>query len=181
MQCPKCHTELIPRAIETVTVDECGGCEGIWFEKEELRMVKDATDPDLNWMDFEIWGKPEALKVSGTRSQCPRCAVSMHVLDYDDTGVEVEYCDQCSGVWLDKGKLGTIIDALERELLDKSLGDYVKETLGEAKELLIGPESFVSEWKDFATVVRLLQYRLLSLRPEIAKKIVLFQRNPFNI
>ena len=181
MLCPKCQAELIPRTLETVTVDECRQCEGIWFDKDELRMVKDRTDPDLNWMDFEIWTEPEAITVAGGRTQCPHCAVPMHVLDYDDTGVQIDYCDQCNGVWLDKGKLGRIIMALEQELLAKSLGDYVKETLGEAKALLAGPESFVSEWKDFATIARLLQYRILSLKPELADRILFLQRNPLNI
>ena len=180
MQCPQCHTDLIPRTIETVAVDECRRCEGIWFDKDELRKVKDKTDPDLNWMDFEIWKKTDAFKVSGGQTQCPRCVVPMHVLDYDDTGVEIEFCSRCSGVWLDKGKLGKIIDALQQELLGKSLGDYVRETLGEAKKLLVAPQSWVSEWKDFATITRMLQYRILSLKPKIADKIIFFQTSSFN-
>ncbi len=181
MHCPKCQIELTPRTIEAVTVKECRRCEGIWFDKDELRLVKDSTDADLNWMDFAIWSQAEAIAVADGQTQCPRCTVRMHMLDYDETGVQVEYCHQCSGTWLDKGKLGDIIKALEQELLDKSLGDYVKETLGEASALLAGPESFVSEWKDFATVTRLLQYRILSLTPQLANKIVLLQNNPLNI
>ena len=180
MQCPKCHEELSARALATVAVDECRRCEGIWFDEDELRLVKDKTDPDLNWMDFAIWGKADAFRVSDSQTQCPSCAIPMHILDYDDTGVEIEYCDRCKGLWLDKGKLGKIIDALEQELLDKSLGEYVKETLGEARELLVGPESFVSEWKDFATIARMLQYRILSLKPEIADKIIYFQSTSFS-
>lgn len=180
MQCPRCQEDLAARTLEAVAIDECRRCEGIWFDKEELRKVKDHTDPDLNWMDFEIWEKSDAFKVADSRTPCPCCAVDMHVLDYDETGVEIEYCGQCSGIWLDKGKLERIIDALEQELLDKPLDDYVKETLGEAKELLVGPESFVSEWKDFSTIVRMLQYRILSLKPEIADKLIYFQNNPFN-
>ncbi len=181
MECPKCKVGLAPRVIESTTVHECRQCEGIWFDKDELRRVKDATDPDLNWMDFEIWNHPEAIAVASGKTVCVRCAVDMHVLDYDKTGVQIDYCDQCSGMWLDKGKLEQIIAVLEQELLDKSLDDYVSETLGEAKALLAGPESFLSEWKDFATITRLLQYRILSLRQDLASKIVLLQNNPLNI
>ena len=175
MQCPKCHEELTARVLASVDVDECRRCEGIWFGQGQLRRVKDKTDPDLNWMDFEIWQNTDAFRVADSQTTCPCCAVAMHILEYDDTGVAIEYCDRCAGVWLDKGKLEGIIDALQQELLDKPLGDYVKETLGEAKELLVGPESYVSEWKDFATIARMLQYRILSLKPEIAGKIVYFQ------
>lgn len=181
MRCPKCSSDLTPWSLDSVTVDECRNCEGIWFDEDELRQVKDSADPDLNWMDFDIWAESAAIAVAGGDTQCPRCQVAMHVLEYDSTGVQIEYCHTCSGVWLDKGKLASIIGALEQELLDKSLGAYVKETLNEANALLAGPESFLSEWKDFATVARLLQYRVLSLRPELGSKIALLQRNPLNI
>ncbi len=181
MQCPKCQSELTPRTIDTVTVDECHACEGIWFDKDELRRVKDSTDPDLNWMDFEIWKQSEAFAVAGGQTACPRCTKPMHVVNYSTTGVAIDYCHGCDGIWLDKGELERIIGALEQELLDKSLGRYVRETLGEANALLAGPESFVSEWKDFATITRLLQYRVLSLRPALASKIALLQNNPLNI
>lgn len=181
MECPKCHLDLVSRVIESTVVNECRQCEGIWFDKDELRQVKDATDPDLLWMDFDIWNHPEAIAVASGSATCPRCRIAMHVLDYDSTGVQIDYCDQCSGIWLDKGELAGIIARLEQELLEKSLDQYVVATIGEAKALLAGPESFLSEWKDFATITRLLQYRILSLHQDLASKIVLLQNNPLNI
>ena len=60
------------------------------------------------------------------------------------------------------------------------MDDYVKATITEAKELLTGPESFISEWKDFTTILRFLEYRFLSFHPKIQSTIVSFQRNPLN-
>lgn len=181
MNCPKCETELHKRTIHEIEVDECSKCEGIWFEKEELRQIKDKSDSDLNWMDFEIWEHPDKFKAISENIDCPNCNTKMIVLDYDNTNIEIEYCKICQGVWLDKNELHKIIDALEEEILTKSLNDYVKATIVEAKELLTGPESFISEWKDFSTILRFLQYRFLANHPEISKSIAKLQQNPLNL
>ena len=180
MNCPKCQDELTVRKIKNIEVNECKQCEGIWFEKDQLRKVKDQTDSDLNWMDFEIWQNKDKFKVGSEKYDCPKCAVKMDVLDYDKTKIDIDFCSSCSGVWLDKGELRKIINALEKELLTKSLDDYVKSTLNEAKELIAGPESFISEWNDFSTVLRFLQYRILIHSPKIQKGLVFFQSNPLN-
>lgn len=38
--------------------------------------------------------------------RCPVCAVDMFVLEFER--VEIDYCHQCSGVWLDSGELELI-------------------------------------------------------------------------
>lgn len=180
MDCPKCEIKLHKRSIQGIDVDECEKCEGIWSDNDELRQVKDKTDSDLNWMDFEIWKHPEKFKAKSTKYDCPNCGNSMDVLDYDNTKVEIDYCTNCKGIWLDKNELEKIIDALEEEILTKSMSDYIKATIEEAKELITGRESFLTEWKDFSTILRFLQYRILSLKPEIHDNLVRFQKNPFN-
>ena len=180
MNCPKCHIALDTKSIKGVVVDECSRCEGIWCTSAELKLIKDKTDSDLNWMDFEIWKHPERFKAKTTRSSCPNCQNPMDVLDYDDTEVEIDYCSRCKSVWLDKNELEKIIDALKHEILSKSTGDYVKETIEEAKDLIAGSDSFLSEWKDFSTILRFLQYRILSLHTKIRNTLVSFQENPFN-
>ncbi|MFC1569298.1 zf-TFIIB domain-containing protein [bacterium] len=180
MDCPKCKIALHKRVVQGTEVDECEKCEGLWFETDELRQIKDKTDSDLNWMDFDIWKHPEKFKAKSKNYNCPACGNSMKALEYGDTHVEIDYCTECKSLWLEKGELEKIIAALEKEILTKSMGDYAKATLNEAKELLTGHESFLSEWKDFSTILRFLEYRILSLKPQIHDTLVSFQNNPFN-
>jgi hypothetical protein len=52
--------------------------------------------------------------------------------------------------------------------------------LEEAKEIFVGDEGFVSEWKDFLTVTRLLQYRVLVENPKVAELLIALQTtSPF--
>lgn len=40
--------------------------------------------------------------------KCPVCSVDLVMSDRQ--GVEIDYCPQCRGVWLDRGELDKIID-----------------------------------------------------------------------
>lgn len=180
MECPKCNDNLISFSVDHLEFDECKNCEGIWFSKDELRQVKNLADSDLNWMDFVIWKHTDRFKAKPHKYTCPNCCAKMDVLDYDNTNVEIDYCSECQGIWLDKDKLVKIIDSLEEELISKSFSEYVKSTINEAKDLITGPNSFLSEWKDFSTLLRFLQYRILSLNPKITEAFVEFQTNPLN-
>lgn len=48
--------------------------------------------------------------------KCPICP-SSDLLMTERSGIEIDYCPQCRGVWLDRGELGKIIE--------RSLGEPV--------------------------------------------------------
>jgi Zn-finger nucleic acid-binding protein len=175
MKCPRCKTGLLTRTTAGVEVDECPACQGIWFDADELRRVKDETDPDLNWMDVDLWKHLERFRVAAGPVDCPRCKIPLFAVQYGDTGVEIACCKSCRGAWLEAEALERIIDHLSEELLTKDVPDYLRATLREAKELVTGPESFLSEWRDFTTVVRMLQYRILAEHSRLAGMFAEFQ------
>jgi uncharacterized protein len=45
---------------------------------------------------------------------CPRCA-NTQLLMADRQGIEIDYCPQCRGVWLDRGELDKIIERSSSE------------------------------------------------------------------
>jgi len=171
MNCPRCHTESRKRGISTVEVDECPQCKGLWFGKDELRKAKDQTDADLRWMDFELWKHQDRFHVAAKPVRCPACDVPMAAVTYDKTDIEVDCCPKCWGVWLDGGEFEKIIDALGGELESLPASKYVRASLEEAREILTGPEGFISEWRDFLTVIRMMEYRILSENPKLHQAI----------
>lgn len=44
---------------------------------------------------------------------CPHCRVPLAIAERQ--GIEVDYCPQCRGVWLDRGELDKIIDRSHRQ------------------------------------------------------------------
>lgn len=179
-KCPKCGVELKTKVLGSIEVDECESCKGVWLEKGELEEVKEETDPNLDWLDFEIWKHPEKFKSGSAGVDCPVCGTRTASLEYGDTGVEINYCATCQGIWLEKDELPKIIESLEDEIARKTLSDYFKESVEEAKEIVTGHESFMSEWKDFSSVLKLMQYRLFVEKPKLVETLTeLNTLNPF--
>jgi Zn-finger nucleic acid-binding protein len=180
MNCPRRDGVLETHALETVQVDECPVCRGIWFDEGELDKAKDAADPDLRWMEIELCKDQDRFSLSLSELECPRDGAPMVSIIYDGSGVVVDHCVRCKGVWLDQGEFQRILAALEQEMVSKPGSEYLKESLDEAGEIVAGPKGFASEWRDFMTVTRLMQYRLLSENPKLRDALVAFARStPF--
>ena len=176
MECPRCDDVLEAAALEGEQIDKCPSCNGLWFGQGELRVSRDAAEPDLRWLDFEIWKHMDHFRFSVLPFICPQCTIPMVAVSYGDTDVEVDCCPQCQGIWLDVGEFGKIVIALGEEVDTKSALDYAKATIEEATELITGPESRISEWLDLKTVVKLFQYRVLAERGRLGKVLKLLQQ-----
>ena len=111
IECPKCGSPLTPRTIETVSVDQCTQCQGIWFDEKELEAVltrshnlrrglrTDHTNPGLNQK----------------RGTCPRDRTAMlRAFSAADEKVVLDMCPECHGLWLDGGELHRLIQAINR-------------------------------------------------------------------
>ncbi len=46
--------------------------------------------------------------------KCPACDVALSMTDRQ--GIEIDYCPQCRGVWLDRGELDKIIERSSADL-----------------------------------------------------------------
>ena len=58
---------------------------------------------------------------------CPVCKVDLKMSERQ--GIEIDYCPNCRGVWLDRGELDKIIDrSLEYEQRIRTAGPALRET-----------------------------------------------------
>jgi Zn-finger nucleic acid-binding protein len=181
IKCPRCEAKLRATVVDEISIDECPTCKGIWFDHDELRQAKDLTEPDLVWLDFDIWKQEEKLQPKAGGLTCPKCQTPMCSLAYEGTQVVIDCCGKCKGIWIDKDELENIVISLDEQANRMSAKQYLKATLQEAIELINGPESLVSEWGDFKAVWRLLKLRLVVERPGLYQKLSIFQNNPLNL
>jgi Zn-finger nucleic acid-binding protein len=160
MKCPNCDLELKQHVYKGLKIDECESCDGKWFDRDELRLAKDKTDEDYRWIDFEIFGEKEnEFKSNPGQKLCPKDANKMNSLTYMDSNVVIEKCDTCKGVWLDKNEFDKILKHLEGIVIATPSSEYGNETLKEFSEIFTGPESTISELKDFMSVANLFSVR----------------------
>lgn len=114
MNCPACLHPLRRFKAGTVTLDGCdGGCGGIWFDHRELaRVNRQHTDPDAPVADLKC--DPQIRVHDDDVRQCPKCdgvklEKKLHCLG---SGVIMDVCPKCKGLWLDCGELAKIREAL---------------------------------------------------------------------
>lgn len=54
--------------------------------------------------------------------KCPACKET-NLMMTERQGIEIDYCPECRGVWLDRGELDKFIELAERRSGDRSRGD----------------------------------------------------------
>lgn len=168
-RCPKCKVFLVSRMFGNIEVDYCPKCAGLWFEENELNLLKDERDRELRWLDIDLWEEETEFKVSSGIRICSSCGVPLYEVRYGSSKVIVDVCGLCKGIWLDKGEFEKIIAWLKKEANNKILNDYTKTLLKEFAEIITGPESTREEILDFLMVLKLLNYKILVKHPNIVK------------
>lgn len=102
MNCPKCQAPLEKVTYQTVELEQCSYCQGLWFDAQEVEILKtvagaeaiDTGDPKVG---DEYNQTDEVL--------CPHCQTQMtKMVDAEQSHIHFEKCPVCYGVWLDAGE-----------------------------------------------------------------------------
>jgi Zn-finger nucleic acid-binding protein len=107
MNCPRDGGALTQqRYEESIQVDACGRCGGVWLDEGELAAIEASTERDyskeLERMD-ELAG--ETPKHAGI-AKCPKCGAEMAAREYAHSSrIVIDVCPEGHGVWLDGGEL----------------------------------------------------------------------------
>jgi hypothetical protein len=78
---------------------------------EEIRWVVPSTQPPRSVPPAYRWERPSAKHstAEGDTMKCPTCTSTSLVLS-ERQGIEIDYCPDCRGVWLDRGELDKILE-----------------------------------------------------------------------
>jgi len=112
MDCPRCHSELRVENYQGIEVDRCPNCEGMWLDYGELDQLEDTVfDKDelkasLMFRSFE----GELI--------CPKCGGRMQRFNYRDYNLELDFCEQGHGTWLDAGEEKRVLELMEQRIKD---------------------------------------------------------------
>lgn len=126
MHCPKCDQALIKVKVTTrheyggdilndseqtdeIELDQCTGCNGVWFDMDELDQYLSEKLLILNSSKVK-----EYKRYNEMDGACPKCNKPM-VKERPKRfkGVLVDICKECKGIWLDSSEL----DRLEEKSL----------------------------------------------------------------
>lgn len=102
-QCKRCDKEMMTVFYEGVAIQLCMSCKGIYLSKKKLEIIKDSREIDIPEDTPIPRNGPEV------RRHCPKCDISMKKIKHGNIRTTmIDFCEDCSGLWLDKGELASI-------------------------------------------------------------------------
>ena len=126
MDCPHGHGPLAIEHHHGIEVDHCSTCNGRWLDAEELGHLEavGAPDPGDRRGMIEYARRPSELN-------CPKCGKRMTAFNYRANPLELDFCDDEHGYWLDAGEEGQVRDLIEQRVRDLYRAASAEESWGQ--------------------------------------------------
>ncbi len=132
MQCPNCRGQLSTITYEGIAVETCPACGGEWLDNGELGKI--VAIREAKFSEQERRAIVESTTVTGVKLEtvdrnlaCPRCSGSTDPINYGgDTGIIIDRCTSCNGLWVDATELEKIQMLVEgwQDNLPADLAEY---------------------------------------------------------
>ncbi len=118
--CPRCQEKMRIIKVNNTDIDLCDGCEGAWFDKDELQEVlkmgeSSASQSSLAPSFDAEFKRVETPGMGGLK--CPRCNNELFRYNYMlSSGVIIDGCENGCGIFMDDGEIRKVFKfALEQE------------------------------------------------------------------
>jgi Zn-finger nucleic acid-binding protein len=146
MKCPNCDAELVQKKRDGVEMEICPSCQGMWLSSRELAELEDEV------FDFGDDEKGSLMLGSEpTNRNCPQCAKLMKTFQYRLYDLELDFCEDRHGYWLDADEDKRVLQLMKDE--EKNLGRKVlAEDRFAAHLRYLQSGSFLDRLRDLATV-----------------------------
>ena len=115
MNCLDCNSLLIQKKRDGVDMQVCESCGGMWLTSQELAELEDRV------FDFGDDEKGSLMLGSTpTERKCPQCGKTLQSFQYRLYDLNMEYCDDGHGYWLESGEDKRVLQLMKDE--EKNLG-----------------------------------------------------------
>ena len=111
MRCPAGDSTLSTVTYEGVDVETCNVCSGCWLDAEELGTIVRLREQRFTAAQrsaIDTAGQLPGIPVEDIERDivCPGCNASTVPINFGgDTGIIIDRCPQCRGIWLDVGEI----------------------------------------------------------------------------
>jgi Zn-finger nucleic acid-binding protein len=112
MNCPRCHAALSLEKYRGIEVDRCSSCKGMWLEYHELDQLEDAVMDD-----DDVKGSVMFRSYQGDL-HCPTCQSGMQMFHYRAYDLEMDFCPNEHGFWLDSGEEKRVLEIMKQRIKD---------------------------------------------------------------
>ena len=118
MKCPDCGVDLAQAKRDGVEMEICPSCQGMWLTSQELVQLEDEV--------FDFGDDEKGSLMLGSQPstrKCPQCGKAMKTFQYRLYDLDLDFCEDQHGYWLDAGEDKRVLDLMKKE--EKNLGRKV--------------------------------------------------------
>ena len=112
LKCPKCSSDLSVEKFKGVEVDRCPGCKGLWLDYHELDQLEDKE------MDDDDLKGSMMFRSHVGDLHCPTCESGMQMFRYRAFNLELDFCPNEHGFWLDGGEEKRVLEIMKQRVKD---------------------------------------------------------------
>ena len=136
MNCPRCMVELKVENYKGIEVDRCPSCQGMWLDYGELDELEDVV------LDIDEIKGTMIYKSSKGQLACPVCDKAMQRFNYRFYNLELDFCDEGHGTWLDEGEEKRVLELMEQRIKDLKRKVKAEAEWGKMMKRLRSPSFF---------------------------------------
>ena len=144
----------------------------MWLDKDELRKLKNTVnDGQLHWLNREVDNIEKTSAIMSSRP-CPKCSSSkLRSVIFGHSGVVIDWCPTCHGIWLDRSEFDSIVEYLRDEATEATPREIAHEIGEDLKKAVTGegPESRLAELGDAAAAIEAWANALVFEHPAVFK------------
>ena len=113
MKCPNCNAELVQKKRDRIETEVCPSCEGMWLSCQELAQLEDEV------FDFGDDKKGSLMfGFDASPRKCPQCEAAMKSFQYRLYDLEMDFCEEGHGYWLEAGEDKRVLELMKKEEID---------------------------------------------------------------
>lgn len=113
MNCPNCNVTLVAVKRDGIDMETCRSCRGMWLTRQEME--------DLENEAFDLGDDNKGTRVfdltTDTR-KCPECSKPMNRSEYRFYDLEIDFCGEGHGFWLEADEDKRVLELMKKEEVD---------------------------------------------------------------
>ena len=110
MKCPSCNTDLVLAKRNGIDLEYCPSCKGMWLSRQELEQLEDEV--------FDLGDDKKGSLIfspTATTHECPQCGKLMRRFQYRAYDLEMDFCENGHGYWLDEEGDKRVLELMKKE------------------------------------------------------------------
>lgn len=113
MNCSNCNVALVPTKRDRIDMETCPQCHGMWLTRQEMEELEDEA--------FDLGDDKKGTRVFDSTAdtrKCPECGKPMNRFEYRFYDLEMDFCGEGHGFWLEPGEDTRVLELMKKEEAD---------------------------------------------------------------